>query len=119
MTVKEKLTQSLFVFLGSSVSDLLWYALLAFGVWLCFYVTFRSQMRHRRVSRNDPVPRQIKREVLHSLRSIAIFGLVTGIVVYAGYSGWTRLYLRVDQYGWGWFALRRTSSSRSSSSFVS
>ena len=37
-----------------------------------------------------------------SAASIAIFGLVTGGVVYAAYSGWTRLYVRVGEYGWSW-----------------
>lgn len=105
MTVEDKLTRSVLVLIGSSVGDLLWYGLLASGVWLLFYVAFRARFRHRRVARGDPAEGQLKREVLHSLRSIAIFGLVTGAVVYAAYSGWTRLYLRVDQYGWGWFVL--------------
>lgn len=105
MTVDEKLTRSLLILLGSSISDLFWYGLLACGVWLFFYVTFRRQFRRRRVARHEPQPGQVRREVLHSLRSIAIFGLVTGVVVYAAYSGWTRLYLRVDRFGWGWFVL--------------
>jgi len=104
MTVKDKLIQSLLVVVGTTLSDLIWYGLFACGVWLFFYVSFRSQYRHRRISRDDPKPGQVRRELLYSLRSIAIFGLVTGGVVYAAYSGWTRLYLRVDQYGWGWFA---------------
>jgi sterol desaturase/sphingolipid hydroxylase (fatty acid hydroxylase superfamily) len=105
MTVHEKLAESLRALIGSSLGDLFWYGLLAFGVWLFFYVVFRAQFRHRRVSRDDPTTRQMAREMVHSLRSIAIFGLVTGIVVYAAYSGWTRLYLRVDEHGWGWFVL--------------
>lgn len=105
MNVKEKLIQSLLVIVGSSIGDLLWYALLASGVWLFFYVSFQSQFRHRRISSQGPVAGQIRRELFHSLRSIAIFGLVTGVVVFVAYSGWTRIYLRVDEYGWGWFGV--------------
>ena len=105
MTIGEKLARSLLVLIGSSILDLLWYALLAGTVWFVFYVACRVTFRHRRIGRCDPKRGQVERELLHSLRSIAIFGLVTGAVVFAGYTGWTRLYLRVDQYGWGWFAL--------------
>jgi len=105
MTVHEKLSRSLRALLASSLGDLSLYALLALGVWLFFYVVFRKNFLHRRISQRDPAPGQVTREMVHSLRSIAVFGLVTGAVVYAGYSGWTRLYLRLGEYGWGWFFL--------------
>lgn len=105
MTVHEKLTRSLAVLLGSSLSQFFWYALLACGVWLFFQLVFRARFRNRRVSRQEPTTSQIGREMFCSLRSIAVFGLVTGAVVYAAYSGWTRLYVHVGDYGWGWFWL--------------
>ncbi len=91
--------------LGAAAGDLLWYALLASAAWLFFFVAFRGAMARRRVSRLDPTRRQVVREVLHSLRSVAVFGLVTAAVVYAGLCGWTRLYRRVDEYGWAWLLL--------------
>ncbi len=103
MTVYEKLTLSLRAFIGTLLGDLFGYALLAGGVWLMFYVVFQTQLRHRRISNRTAQDGQVAREIAHSLRSIAIFGLVTCLVVYAAYSGWTRLYLDVRAYGWGWF----------------
>ncbi len=91
--------------LGAAAGDLLWYALLASAAWLFFFVAFRGAMARRKVSRLDPTRRQVAREVLHSLRSVAVFGLVTGAVVYAGLCGWTRLYRRVDEYGRAWLLL--------------
>jgi hypothetical protein len=44
--------------------------------------------------------------VLRSLRSLPVFCLVTAAVVFAYLSGWTRLYARVDEYGWWWLAPR-------------
>jgi len=105
MSVNEKLVHSLRALLGSSFGDLCWYCLLACSVWLFFYVIFRARFRHRRVSRYEPTPRQVAREIFHSLRSIGIFGLVSAPVVYAAYSGWTQIYIDVDQFGWGWFVL--------------
>ena len=105
MTFNEKLTRSLLALLGGSLSQLFWYGLLACGVWLFFYVAFRAKFCHRRLSCDEPTRRQVAREIVCSLRSIAIFGLVVGAVVYAAYSGWTRLYLRMESYGWLWFGL--------------
>jgi sterol desaturase/sphingolipid hydroxylase (fatty acid hydroxylase superfamily) len=103
MTFEQRLVRALGGALGFSLSELFWYVLLAGALWLFFYVVFRAAFRHRRISRREPTARQVGREVLHSLRSLAIFGGVTGGVVYAVTLGWTRMYHRVDQHGWGWF----------------
>jgi sterol desaturase/sphingolipid hydroxylase (fatty acid hydroxylase superfamily) len=92
-------------FVGQATADLVWYALLAGVAWLVFYVVFRATFRRRRVCREGPTGGQVSRELLTSLRSIAVFGLVSGAVVFAAASGWTRLYWRVDEYGWTWFVL--------------
>ena len=91
--------------LGSSTSQLFWYTLLAGTTWLGFYVVFRNRLRHRRIGQKVPTKRQVAFEIFCSLRSIAVFGLVATFVVYASFSGWTRLYFRVQEFGWGWFAL--------------
>src|SRR5262249_32421128 len=92
--------------LRSTLIELFWYALMASAVWLLFSVAFRAAFRHRRISRGDPTARQVGREIAHSLRSIAVFGLVTLAMVSAARLGWTRLYYRVGDYGWSWFVLR-------------
>jgi sterol desaturase/sphingolipid hydroxylase (fatty acid hydroxylase superfamily) len=100
--VSEQLYLSVQAALGPTLGKLFWYALLASATWLAFYVLFRSRLRHRRVAPRDPAAGQVRREILHSLRSIAVFGLVTAAVLFAAASGWTRLYWRVDNYGWAW-----------------
>jgi sterol desaturase/sphingolipid hydroxylase (fatty acid hydroxylase superfamily) len=102
MGVFEQLYLSFQAALGSTLGKLFWYGLLASATWLGFYVLFRSRLRQRRVAPRDPVAGQVRREILHSVRSIAIFGLVTAAVLFAAALGWTRLYWRVDQYGWEW-----------------
>lgn len=91
--------------LMSALGELFWYILLASAVWLFFYVVFRTALRPRRILRRDPTARQIYREVFHSVRSIAIFGLVTYFVVVIARAGGTRLYHRVADHGWSWFVL--------------
>lgn len=87
----------------STVRMALWYSMLALAVWLAFYVLWRNRLRHRRVGPRDPLAGQVRREIFYSLRSLAIFGLVTAAVAFAAISGYTRLYGRITQYGWGWF----------------
>jgi sterol desaturase/sphingolipid hydroxylase (fatty acid hydroxylase superfamily) len=103
MSVWERLTLSVGASLGSTAGELFWYTTLASAVWVAFYVLFRFPLRHRRVGPRDPVAGQVRREIQHSVRSIAIFGLVTVAVVFAARSGWTRMYVRIDDYGWTWF----------------
>lgn len=99
----DKLSHSLKAAVSSSLGELFWYALMAASVWLTFYVLFRHVLRRRRISTSDPTARQVLREIGYSLRSIVIFGLVTIMIVYAALSGWTRLYIRVSEFGWNWY----------------
>jgi sterol desaturase/sphingolipid hydroxylase (fatty acid hydroxylase superfamily) len=103
MSVGERLERSLQHVAASSLGDALGYGLLACSVWLFFYVFFRKALHHRRISDRQLRSRQVRREILHSLRSIVIFGLVTGAVVYAALCGWTQLYENIGAYGWVWF----------------
>lgn len=105
MALEEKLTRAWQALLGASLGDLFWYGLMACGVWLFYFVLFPRRYRHRRIAAHVPSGRQVAREIAQSLRSIAIFGLVAGVVVFAAYSGWTRLYVGVERYGWPWFFL--------------
>lgn len=105
MSVYDQLTRSFQASLSSTLGELLWYTVMASGVWLFFYVLFRTTFRHRRISSHDPTARQVRREIGHSLRSIFVFGVVTLGIVFVAISGWTRLYMRIDDYGWPWFVL--------------
>jgi Delta7-sterol 5-desaturase len=87
----------------ATMAEATWYAIMAGTTWLAFYVVFRGVLGRRRISSHGPTRSQIHREVLHSLRSMVIFGLVTGVISYLGYSGYTQLYGKVAKYGWWWF----------------
>ena len=49
---------------------------------------------------------QIRREVLHSLRSMLIFAAVIGLVIALARAGWTQIYLEPGARGWVWFWLQ-------------
>ena len=103
MTAREILTYSIRGGASSSLTQLFWYALLACTVWIFFHVIFRHLFRHRRIGEPQTKFRQPAREFAHSIRSIIVFGVVAVVIVYAAILGWTRLYYRIGDYGWGWF----------------
>ncbi len=104
MTLFEKLSLALRTSLGVTLADALWYASLAGAAWLLFYILFPRFFRRRRISAVDPTRQQVTREILQSLRSLAIFGAAIVGVVIAAINGWTQLYRDDPRYGWKWFA---------------
>jgi sterol desaturase/sphingolipid hydroxylase (fatty acid hydroxylase superfamily) len=103
MSPLEKFERALRSAQHASLGYAFWYAGLACALWLLFYVMLRKVLARRKISQQRPQLRQVNRELWHSLRSIVIYGLVDIPLLYAAWSGWTRLYFDVDQYGWVWY----------------
>lgn len=81
------------------------YFLLAGFAWLTLHVALTRWVAHRRISAKVPTARQMSREVLYSLRSLVVYGLVGGLLVFAVRSRWTLIYFRIEAYGWTWFCV--------------
>jgi hypothetical protein len=92
MTISEKLIRAIKAIPGMSVGDAMWYAIVAGTAYLFFHVLFRQALRHRRISHEHDGLRQISREILLSVQSLAIFGVVGGMIYFAAMCGWTRFY---------------------------
>ena len=105
MTLAQQLERAWRASVGTVVTETFWYFVLACSVWLAFSIIFRRAMRSRKISTKDATAWQMLRELLHSVRSIAIFGLVTALIVLAAINGWTQLYGRVEKFGWTYFYL--------------
>jgi lathosterol oxidase len=101
---EEKLSRLIKDIVGVSIGEGFWYLTMAGALWIVFYVVFRTALSHRRVAKRDPTRGQIVREILHSLRSIAIFGLVWGGTVLIARTFSLHLF-RGRELGWGWFLL--------------
>lgn len=101
----QKLSRSFSAGFGTVVGELFWYLLLGSLVWAILYVALKSRLQHRRVAPHEPDSEQIAREIIYSVRSIGIFGLVTTLVMYAYISGYTKLYDNLDDYGWWWLII--------------
>ena len=103
MSLVQSINLALRTAFGVTLADALWYLILAGLAWLAFYVLFPRFFRRRRVADVDPTRKQVAREILHSLRSLAIFGLVAIFMVLAAINGWTQIYVNDSRYGWPWF----------------
>jgi len=91
------------IFSGSTMVDFVRYAMAAGALWLFFYVIRRKQWLHRKVRSGFPRWHDIRREVGLSALTCVIYGIVAVLSLYAVKHGWTRMYMDIHAYGWGWF----------------
>ncbi|MBN9520255.1 sterol desaturase family protein [bacterium] len=102
MDAFDRLARSARAAAGVTLTDATFYVVGAAALWLVFYVLLRRPLGHRKVVPRAPSARQVGREAAHSLRSLLVFGLVTTGVIFAEFYGLTRLYGRIDTFGWAW-----------------
>ncbi len=86
-----------------AASDFIQYLLAAGAVWLFFYVLFRGRLGHRKVIPAFAGPGNIRREILLSAMTCALYGVVGLLSILAIQRGWTRVYFDIEDRGWGWF----------------
>ena len=88
---------------GITVDVALRYMMLAGVAWLLGYVFFKRRWFHRKIVTSFPKSGEVRREIVYSLLSIAIFGLIGAATITAARQGWTQFYWRINDHGWGWF----------------
>ena len=79
------------------------YVVLALIAWCLCYTFFYSQWFHRKIIQRHPSWKDIRREILYSLLSIIIFGMVGVLTIVASRQGMTQLYWDIGDRGWPWF----------------
>ncbi len=102
MPFVDKLRLALTAVPGIALNHGFWYVLLAGLAWVLLHWLLSRLLARRRIRPDVPTRGQIRREVLCSLRSLLIFGLMGGFVAYSVMSGWTWMYFRIERYGWTW-----------------
>ena len=102
MPLYDKLRIALTAIPAIALTPGFWYVLLAGLAWIGLHWLFSRLLARRRINPQIPARSQISREVLCSLRSLVIFGLMGGFVAFSVVSGWTWMYFRVERYGWPW-----------------
>ncbi|HEY7610671.1 MAG TPA: sterol desaturase family protein [Alphaproteobacteria bacterium] len=81
-------------------TDLVYYILGAGLTYLLLWVVFRGRLAHRRIDPAYPEARHLRREILFSLASLAVFAVIGVGLTFAALAGWTRLYIDFGAYGW-------------------
>lgn len=85
------------------ISDFLRYALAAGTVWLVVQVLLRRRLAGRRILDAAPAPGQIRREIVYSLSTVAIFA-TNGLMLWLLISnGTVEVYPDVERRGWIWW----------------
>jgi lathosterol oxidase len=79
------------------------YTFLAGFAWLFWYVLFKRRWLHRKFIARFPPSSEVRREAAYSIASMLIFGVVGALTISASFWGWTRIYWRIADHGWGWF----------------
>jgi len=90
---------------GTTVVLTVRYAIAAGLAWLLGYVIFKRRWFHRKIVEHFPTSAEVWREIRYSAMTLLIFGAVGATTAYAARGGWTQLYWRIDEHGWGWFGL--------------
>ncbi len=90
---------------GTTIGLAVRYSVMAGLAWLLGYVIFKRRWLHRKIIARFPPGTEVRRELRYSLLSVLIFGIVGAATVLAARQGWTRLYWKLDEYGWSWFWL--------------
>src|SRR5690349_12454272 len=88
---------------GVSLSTAFRYLFFAGIAWLLGYMLFRNRWVHRKIIQKFPERADVQREIRDSIVSLSVFGLIGTLTVLAGRQGWTQMYFRVSDYGWGWW----------------
>ena len=96
-------TSFLEVTLGATVAVGVRYFFFAGLAWVLGYVLFKNRWFHRKVIARLPQSADVRRELGYSLLTLMIFGLIGGATIVAARHGWTQMYWKVGDHGWGWF----------------
>ncbi len=79
------------------------YIAFAGGVWLVLWVFLRRSLRDRKIREATPPARQLRSELLHSIRSIAVFSAGSIGITFLAKAGAYPLSDRAGAWGAGWF----------------
>jgi Delta7-sterol 5-desaturase len=79
------------------------YGLTAGLAFVLFYILLRRALAGRKIQPTFPSNHEMRREIFYSLQSMAVFAAIGLLATILDRLGWTRLYFRIDHYGWLYF----------------
>lgn len=86
-----------------TVAEATWYLIFAGIGWGLGYSLFRRFWAGRKIIPEFPHRGDVRRELLYSLLTVIIYGLVGTMTFWAVRRGWTQLYWKLNAYSAAWF----------------
>ncbi|CAN5475915.1 sterol desaturase family protein [soil metagenome] len=93
------------IFVEDYLTQFIHYLVTAGLAFFIFYVLLKRRFIHRKIQQKFPKGSEIRREVLYSLSSIAVFSGVGLIAIFFYRMGWGYNYDPSGKYGWPYFWL--------------
>ena len=81
------------------------YFVIAGIAYFLFYTGREKIFGIKKLQNRIPNPRLIRKEIRYSMISLSIYCLTSLGVYYAYYTGWTQIYLSIEENGWAYFFL--------------
>lgn len=79
------------------------YALIPGLFYLILWKNPKKRWQHKKIQPDYPDNKHIRGEIAWSILSLCIFVLVSMLLYYMYYQGYTKIYLNVSDYGWTYF----------------
>lgn len=81
------------------------YCLIAGIAYFVFYVWKKKAYLHLKLSQKQPAFYQIKSELFYSATTLLIYSVSVLLLIYWYQKGWTKMYLTIETFGYGYFFL--------------
>ncbi|MEO0472074.1 MAG: sterol desaturase, partial [Bacteroidota bacterium] len=75
---------------------------IAFGL---FYGVLRRKKLYAKIQQRFPKDSDYRREILYSIATAMIFGVIGILVFHSPIRAYTQIYTDIDAFGWGYFFL--------------
>lgn len=86
-------------------SHMLRYVVFAGIPFLIWYVFFPGYFSNSKIQRRKPKGKDFRREVLHSLQTIAVITAIAGLILFTPLRDWSLFYELPGEYPWYWTLL--------------
>ena len=80
------------------------YSVIVVPFFMIFWVLFKNKLKHRRIQEKQRTTNQILwHEIKYSISTLLIFAVIDVFLYVAQNNGYTQIYDKVSDYGWGYF----------------
>ena len=105
MNLLDRLWAARHAYYGTVMDSGIRYLILAAFFYLAVHIIFARRLANRHISRKKVPLVQMSWELLFSIRSVLIYGVVGVLIYFFARMGYSQVYTPIDRYGWPYFFL--------------